>query len=185
MCLHYGTPYRFLQALRGETCYPAECHDRATLLAWLDAELAAGVYLETADFHPLLAVMLEGLAANHARMHPLWREPEYPFCDVVQALALVFGFVNGAFSKDAPLVPTRAIQDAFLKGRAPFINSQVFTIVRDVGLKCCGETLAPWEEQMERWLAFGGMETLLFEVAERNPGLLTIEAGAPGGEAPV
>lgn len=172
MCLDYGTPYRFYRVLMQGDDYPLECADKATLLALLREELAAGYYADEAAFHPFLALLLRRLTENPEALHPMWKEPQHPFCDVVQAVALVFGFANGG-----KLEPSMDMQEAFLHYRVPNINCQVFTTVRDVALKCCSpDDLTPWRDQMKRWLAFGGMETLLFEFAERAPDLITVVA---------
>lgn len=178
MCLKYGTPSRFLRALDGED-YPILCEDKQRILALLRDEFRHGYYDDEEKFHPFLRLMLHDLLHNHKRMSTLWREPKYRFCDVMQSVGLVFGFVNTLIQQDGqPLRPTRQIQDGFLGGLVRIngqrlINDQVYTIVRDVALKCCkARDLKPWTDIMNRWLVYSGFDGVRLEHGLRYPGRL-------------
>jgi|GEM_PF-4484690 len=170
MCLDYGTPYRLRMARLGLCDYPLECHDKATLLAHLREEMEAGHYGDPALFHPFLKVLLQGLVENHGRIFWLWQEPRHAFCDVIQALGIMFGFING---RDC--VPAAVEQERFMRCRMDWVHPQVFMVARNVAQACCDpEDIAPWRELPETWLGFAGIDGLLLDTAMRNPELMQL-----------
>lgn len=184
MCLEYVTPHGFLSARLEAPCYPLECTDKATILTLVGTELAGGIYDDAEVYHPFIPVILRGIVANHDRMNPRWSEPQYPFCDIMQSVGLVFGFVNN----NPHIMPDRETQDTFLRYPVPGICWQVYTIVRSVVMTCVDKPeVQPWKEQMAHWLAFSGAAGLIMELAERRPELiqLTSRGLVPGEMAPV
>ena len=173
MCLKYGTPKRLADVYLDGARYPLECDSKPLLLRYLKQELRDHAYDDETRFHPFLKVILQGLVRNHPKLCRLWREPNYPFCDVIQSIGLVFGFMNGLTK-----APERKLQDALLLQRFEVINRQVFSIVRNVVLTCVPRRrYKPWQDVMDRWRGFSGMEGAMLELALRKPHMMRIESG--------
>ena len=173
MCLKYGTPKRFADVYLDGASYPVECDNKHHLLVYLKHELRSGAYDDEVRFHPFLKVILQGLALHHRRLCRLWREPNYPFCDVIQSIGLVFGFMNGLDKS-----PERRLQDALLANRMEIINRQVFSIVRNVVLTCVPRRrYKPWQDVLDRWRHFSGVEGLMLELALRKPHVIQVSSG--------
>jgi hypothetical protein len=170
MCLKFGTPKRLADVYLDGACYPMECESKALLLRYLKQELRDKAYDDTTRFHPFLKIILKWLVRNHRKLCRIWREPNYPFCDILQAIGLVFGFMNGLDK-----APERKLQDALLLHRFEVINRQVFSIVRNVVLTCVPRRIyKPWQDVLDRWRSFSGMEGFMLELALQKPRLLQI-----------
>ena len=172
MCLDYGTPKRLREARLGLREYPPECGNKEMLLALLREELDNGCYDDATVFHPLLRIMLRGLVANHDRLFHLWQEPKHMFCDVVQALGIPFGFINGRSD-----VPGVEAQEVLLYARPGWTHPYVFMVVRNILQACCQpEDVAPWTDVLpDLWLTFAGKPGTFIEAAMRYPDLIQVE----------
>jgi hypothetical protein len=131
MCLKFGTPDRFRKAFTKGLDDPEHCDDRETLQELLRVELESGIYKDLTLYHPLLEPMLQGLIDNEKNLPLALQEPKYPFCDLVQAVALCFCFSNGA-----TFAPNRELQDAFMEITHPEVRADVYAIFQVI-LRCC------------------------------------------------
>jgi hypothetical protein len=153
MCLKYGTPERFRKALTEGLDYPEHCDDRETLQELLRAELESGTYQNPALYHPLLKPMLQGLLSRYDCLPLALQEPKYPFCDLIQSVALCF-----CFSNSSDFAPNREVQDAFMEITYPEVRADVYAIFRVI-LRCCtaDDVRALWEPRIQKKGGFMAM----------------------------
>lgn len=128
MCLKYGTPHRFYRAMALGEDLPQECHDKTTLLAYLQAEFESGAYDDPALFHPMFMRLLRVLAYEHHRLPEEVQEPRYPFCDIIQGSALIFGLSN----TDEGFRPAAYQMCAVALPAYRFVQSTSMLMVRDL-----------------------------------------------------
>ncbi|PZP38839.1 MAG: hypothetical protein DI585_06145 [Pseudomonas fluorescens] len=161
MCLKCGTPDRLLRSLKGEAL-PEECHHKDELLGYLrDEALMRGVYDNPDVYHPLLGLMLRGLAEHHERVAAIWQEPRHPFCDLIQGVALGFGFHD-----NIPAPPELKLQALFSYAAQETIVYQVFMVCRNVAMVCVPDALrAPHMPLVDDWAKMAGLEGLLLKTA--------------------
>jgi hypothetical protein len=154
MCLKYGTPERFRKVFAEGLNYPEHCDDRETLQELLRVELESGIYQDPALYHPLLEPMLQGLLSRYDGLPLALQEPKYPFCDLIQCVALCFCFANGS-----DFAPNRKTQDTFMEITHPEVRADVYAIFRVILRSCTADDVkALWEPRI---LKKGGFMAML------------------------
>lgn len=172
MCLQMGTPERLRLSRLGAELPPLE-DTREALIATLRAELLSGCYFDPHHYHPLLAVLLMGLATRDQRLPEIYRDPYHKLCETVQSAAIVFGIGNS----ETDYFPDPVEQGMCLLFRLESVYEVNYAVAR-LTLKCCAPAALPlFADEMADMRRAGGFGGLLFEVgAER--GLLVRGGGS-------
>lgn len=176
MCLRFGTPYRLYQALVQGAAYPDHCDDEETLRGVLKTEFEAGHYDDLTLFSPTFRTMLWVLVYRCHLIEPQKREPYYPYCDLVQGLAFVFG-IFGTMPKWFPVNLQDFVAANGLRMSAQDTNpigGMCYTSCRAIWRAAEPEFQAETRPLYQRWQKLGGVDTMLAEYAFRHPDVLRV-----------